>query len=236
MMPPTTTGASTPSARSRREHLGDELEVAARQDRQADHVDVLVASRRGDLLGRQPDAGVHDLHAGVACRHGDLLGAIRVAVEPRLRHEEARRAARHRPHTIARGLACRRCDGRPPHPLPSGRGTRRRRRAASRAHSPVVTPAFAQAIVGGITFASDAAAAASSRSARRGIVGGAIAPPLATSAIISASTCRIDPQDALVALERRRRALGERVDARRRSARPTRCAGCARTATARGDP
>ena len=93
MIPPTTTGTSTPSPRSNAITLGHELEVAAREDRQAHDVDVLVAGGRGDLLGREPDAGVHDLHARVACRHGDLLGAVRVTVEARLGDEEPRRTA-----------------------------------------------------------------------------------------------------------------------------------------------
>ena len=97
MMPPTTTGASTPSAREQRDDLGHELEVAARQDRQADHVDVLVARRRRDLLGREADALVDDLHAGVAGGDGDLLGAVGVAVEAGLGHEEPGRPAGHAP-------------------------------------------------------------------------------------------------------------------------------------------
>ena len=57
MIPPTTTGASTPISRSSSSTSGDELEVRAGEDRQADHVGVLVARRRRDLLGvrRMPE-------------------------------------------------------------------------------------------------------------------------------------------------------------------------------------
>src|SRR6056297_1330885 len=53
------------------DHLGDQLQMAAREDRQTDDVDVLVAGDGGDLLGGEPDALVDDLHAGVAGRHRD---------------------------------------------------------------------------------------------------------------------------------------------------------------------
>ena len=56
MIPPTTTGTSTPSSRSRRDDLGDQLEVRAGEDREADDVDVLLEGRLGDLLGGQADA------------------------------------------------------------------------------------------------------------------------------------------------------------------------------------
>src|ERR1051325_8018654 len=46
-----------------------------------------------DLLRRQPDALVDDLHAGVAGAYRDLLGAVRVAVEPELTDEEGEAAA-----------------------------------------------------------------------------------------------------------------------------------------------
>ena len=62
--------------------------MGAREDRQADHVDVLLDGRGGDLLGRQADALVDHLHAGVAGADGDLLGAVGVAVEPRLCDED----------------------------------------------------------------------------------------------------------------------------------------------------
>ena len=52
------------------------------------------SARRGDLRGRQPDALVDDVHAGVAGAHGDLLGAVGVAVEARLADEDLRAGAR----------------------------------------------------------------------------------------------------------------------------------------------
>ena len=50
MIPPTTTGASTPGFAEQPHRLGHELEVRAREDRQPDHVDVLVARGGRDLL------------------------------------------------------------------------------------------------------------------------------------------------------------------------------------------
>ncbi len=49
---------------------------------------------RDDLLGREPDALVDDLEAGVAGAYGDLLGAVRVAVEPGLADQQPQPAAR----------------------------------------------------------------------------------------------------------------------------------------------
>src|SRR6185503_21100450 len=58
---------------------------------------LLLAHRIDDLLGRQPDALVDHLHAGIAGAHRDLLGAVGVAVEPGLADEE-----RHSPPELAR--------------------------------------------------------------------------------------------------------------------------------------
>ena len=93
MMPPTTTGASTPCVAQQPHGLGHELAVRAREHREADEVDVLVARGGRDLLGREPDALVDDLHARVARRDRDLLGAVGVAVEPGLADEDADRVA-----------------------------------------------------------------------------------------------------------------------------------------------
>src|SRR6202000_1461564 len=68
--------------------LGDQLQVGAGEDREADHVDVLLQGRGGDLLGREADALVDDLHADVAGAQGDLLGAVGVAVEARLADQD----------------------------------------------------------------------------------------------------------------------------------------------------
>ena len=69
-------------------HLGDQLEVRAGEDREADHVDVLLQRRLGDLLGGQADALVDHLHAGVAGAQGDLLGAVGVPVEAGLADQD----------------------------------------------------------------------------------------------------------------------------------------------------
>ena len=60
------------------------------EDREPDHVHVLVARGGGDLLGRQADPLVDHLHADVAGADGDLLGAVRVPVEARLADQDAR--------------------------------------------------------------------------------------------------------------------------------------------------
>ena len=54
-----------------------------------------LSSTRGahDLRRRQADAFVDDLHAAVAGAHGDLLGAVGVAVEARLADQELDAAA-----------------------------------------------------------------------------------------------------------------------------------------------
>ena len=64
-------------------HARHERHVGARQDRQADDVDVLLEGGRGDHLGRLAQAGVDDLEALVAQAAGEDLGATVVAVEAR---------------------------------------------------------------------------------------------------------------------------------------------------------
>ena len=56
------------------------------------------ARGRRDLRRRRADALVDDLHAGVAGGDGDLLGAVAVAVETGLGHQEPGRPAVHGPH------------------------------------------------------------------------------------------------------------------------------------------
>ena len=153
-MPPTTTGASTPSLAQQPHDLGHQLEVAAREDRQADHVDVLVAGDGRDLLGRQADALVDDLHAGVAGGHGDLLGAVGVAVEAGLGHQEPGRPARHAP---APARPRRRRPSAPPAApaaaaTPVGARYSPNTSRSTPAHSPVVPPAWARSMVAGMTF------------------------------------------------------------------------------------
>ncbi len=62
--------------------------MGAGEDREADHVDVLLQGRLGDLLGGQADPLVDHLHAGVAGAQGDLLGAVGVAVEAGLADQD----------------------------------------------------------------------------------------------------------------------------------------------------
>ncbi len=87
-MPPTTTGAVDPGGPEAVEHVGDQLEMAARQDGDAHDVDVLVAGGGRDLGRGEPDALVDHLEAGVAGGHGDLLGPVGVAVETGLGHQQ----------------------------------------------------------------------------------------------------------------------------------------------------
>ena len=138
------------------EHVGDQLVVRARQDREADHVDALVDRRPRDLRRRQPDPLVDDLHAGVAheprrsarprwsarrapaCRRGSS-GRTRAARPP----ARPRRAAPRPPRSTA---------GPPPRRRRSARGRSRRRRAGTAPLAPSSTPARAAAIVAGIAF------------------------------------------------------------------------------------
>ena len=93
MIPPTTTGTRLPRP-SLSTVVRHQFEVASRTGSRADDIDILVAGGRGDLLRGQADALVDDLHAGVACGDGDLLGAVGVTIEPGLGHEEPRRPVR----------------------------------------------------------------------------------------------------------------------------------------------
>ena len=93
MIPPTTTGASTPRSRSACHDARDQLQVRAAQDREPDDVDALLLGRGGDLRRRQADALVDDVQPDVARAHGDLLGAVGVAVEAGLADQDLRPAA-----------------------------------------------------------------------------------------------------------------------------------------------
>ena len=99
-----------------------QLPVRAREDREPDHVDVLLHGRAGDLLGGEADALVDDLHAGVARPHRDLLGAVGVPVEAGFAHQDPDRDARgpRRPPPRAVGSL-------PATPRPSTRRRPRRR-------------------------------------------------------------------------------------------------------------
>ena len=94
MIPPTTTGTSTPRLAQRLDDARDQLAVRAGQDRQADDVDALLSSADAAICdGRQADALVDDVHADVAGADGDLLGAVGVAVEAGLADEDLQPAA-----------------------------------------------------------------------------------------------------------------------------------------------
>ena len=80
-MPPTTTGMSTPRARTLLDDERGEGEVGAGEHRQADRVDVFVDGGGGDGVGCLEQAGVDDFVAGVAQDAGDDFDAAVVAVE-----------------------------------------------------------------------------------------------------------------------------------------------------------
>ena len=96
--------------------LGEQLDdpreqrhVRAGEDRQPDGVGVLLDRRLDDLLRRLVQAGVDDLHAGVAQRPGDDLGAAVVPVEARLGDDDPDDVGRrgHPAAHVARGLVSR---------------------------------------------------------------------------------------------------------------------------------
>ena len=70
------------------EHPSGQQQVRAGEDREPDDVHVLLDGLGHDLLRRALEAGVDDLHAGVAQGVGDDLGAAVVAVEPGLGDED----------------------------------------------------------------------------------------------------------------------------------------------------
>ena len=90
MIPPITTStSSSPFSFSSCITLRTDVHVGAREDRQADGVRVLLQRRGDDLFGRLAEAGVDHLHAGIAQRARDDLGAAVVAVEPGLGDNDA---------------------------------------------------------------------------------------------------------------------------------------------------
>ncbi len=60
----------------------------------------LVPRRIDDLGGRQADALVDDLHAGIARAHRDLLGAVGMAVEAGLADQEFQPTAQLLRHAV----------------------------------------------------------------------------------------------------------------------------------------
>ena len=229
-MPPTTTGTSPmPAARMPRSTSRTSATCAARQDREADHVHALLERGVDDCAGRQADALVDHLHAAVAGAHGDLLGAVGMAVEAGLADQDLEAPAERgaTPLDLARA---RRRGGRRRTPAaratPVGARYSPNTSRSAPAHSPVVTPAWAPAIEAGMMLRSSCAAArelgqrrldAPRRRARR-------ARPCRRSicsASTSGSTVRMR---ALAGGQRRGRGLGVAVDADHVLLAATRCA------------
>ena len=111
---------------------GKQRHVRAGENREADHVHVLLHRRGRDHLGRLVQPGVDHLHAGVAQRGGHHLGAAVVAVEAGLGDQDADRAGQRvmdaaivsRPPVAgrrpARSSESDACGTRRPGPAPSG--------------------------------------------------------------------------------------------------------------------
>src|SRR5208282_117979 len=75
--------------------------VRAREDRQPDDLHVFLERRADNHLRRLAQAGVDDLHAGIAEGAGNNLGAAVMAVEAGLRYQDADLGVgRHRDHLI----------------------------------------------------------------------------------------------------------------------------------------
>ncbi len=88
MMPPPNTTCRPRPLVQQFEYAPEQRHVRAGQDGQADRVGVLLDRGLHDLLGRLVQAGVDDLHAGVAQRSGHHLGAAVVPVEAGLRNDD----------------------------------------------------------------------------------------------------------------------------------------------------
>ena len=149
------------------------------EHREADEVDVFVACGGRDLLGRQPDALVDDLHARVARRDRDLLGAVGVAVEPGLADQDPDRAAerlRPRPAPARAPRPSPRPTARVHPPTPVGARYSPNTSRSAPAHSPTVPPARASSIVAGVRLSVPRAVSRSRVEGARdgvGVTGGA---------------------------------------------------------------
>ena len=75
-----------------RYHLAGEFEMRAGKDREADAMDPLLGAL-DDLLRRQADAVIDDIHAGVGRAHRNLLGPIGMTVEAGLADEQLQATA-----------------------------------------------------------------------------------------------------------------------------------------------
>ena len=89
MPPPNTTMSSASRSLQQLEHPREQGHVRAGQHRKPDRVDVLLDGGRRRSLRGLVQAGVDDLHAGVAQRPGDDLCAAVVAVEAGLGDDDA---------------------------------------------------------------------------------------------------------------------------------------------------
>ena len=90
MMPPTRTPTCPrPASRSSCEDARHQGHVGAAEEAEAEPVGVLVGDGADDGLGRLPQAGVDDVHAGVAQGAGHDLDAAVVAVEADLGEHDA---------------------------------------------------------------------------------------------------------------------------------------------------
>ena len=83
-------------SREQLDDLGEQRHVRAGEHREADRVGVLLDRGLDDLLRRLVQAGVDDLHAGVAQGPGHDLGAAVVPVEAGLGDDDADGRARGR--------------------------------------------------------------------------------------------------------------------------------------------
>ena len=189
-MPPTTTGHSTPVLAQRvASPRGSARGGSRRGSRGRSRATPSCSGRGGDLGRGQADALVDDLHADVARAHGDLLGAVGVAVEARACRPGSSaggRAARSAAATCSRELLelwpRDRRGWRAPRRHRSGRGRSRRPRAASpptrRSLRPLArrrscgTMRFSRSRSSAATRASSASAASTARLVALG------APPL----------------------------------------------------------
>src|SRR5580658_1563054 len=84
-------------------HARDDGVVRARQNREADHLDVFLHGRADDHLRSLAQAGVDDFHAGVAQGTGNYFRAAIMAVESGLGHQHADLEIGHRDHLITEG-------------------------------------------------------------------------------------------------------------------------------------
>ena len=88
---------------------GEQGHVGAGEHRQADGVGVLLDDGLDDLLRRLVQAGVDDLHAGVAQRARHDLGAAVVPVEARLGDDHPDAFVHDRSLAAGRGRLTHRC-------------------------------------------------------------------------------------------------------------------------------